>query len=65
MSLYEQYKMNAERWAMKEAFDQFFGDADQYVHIRIDDEFKLEMHYIMDLIWKEQISKTPQIYTND
>jgi len=65
VSLYEQYKMNAERWAMKEAFDQFFEDAEHYVNIRNDNQFKLEMHYIMDLIWKEQISKTSQIYTND
>ncbi len=56
---------NAKSWELKESFDNFFGDAKQYVNLRNDDEFTTEMHSIMDLIWKEQISKPSQIYTND
>ncbi len=65
MSVYEQEVMNAERWAMKEAFDEFFEKAKGYLQLRFDDEFNIEIHYVMDLIWKEQISKPSQIYTND
>lgn len=56
---------NAKSWELKESFDNFFNDSKEYVRMRIDDEFKTEMHFVMDQIWKEQISKPSQIYTND
>ena len=65
MSQYENYVMNAERWAIKEAFDEFFDKATEYTHMRNDDEFNHELKFIMDLIWEEQITMPSQIYTND
>ncbi len=62
---YESYKMNAERWAMKEAFDDFFGFASQYLHMRIDNQFNKEIYDIMAQIWEEQIHKPSQIYVTD
>lgn len=56
------YKINAQRWEMKEAFDNFFVDAKQYLKLRWDDKFNVEIHMIMDGIWKEQISKPSQFY---
>ena len=65
MNQYEQYMVQAERWELKEAFDNFFGDARKYLHMRIDDPFTVEIHFIMDGIWNEQIRKPCQIYSND
>lgn len=65
MQRYEKYKKNAERWEMKEAFDNFFGKVKRYMKMRIDQRFNKEINFIMDQIWTEQIRKPSQYYVTD
>ncbi len=57
------YKENAERWQVKEAFDNFFGNVQKYLHMRKDNEFNSEIQIIMDQIWKKQLKNPSQFFS--
>jgi hypothetical protein len=64
MGDYEMYKANAERWQIKEAFDNFFiKKASPYLRMRNDNEFNNEIHYIMDQIWAKQLKNPSQFFS--
>lgn len=62
--MYEMYKQNAERWQMKEAFDNFFHEkAKPYLRLTFDDQFNKEIHFIMDQIWSFQMKNPSQFFS--
>ncbi len=57
------YKENAERWEIKEAFDNFFVNVQKYLRMRKDNEFNNEIQLIMDQIWKKQLKNPSQFFS--
>ncbi len=45
-----------ERYAMKEAYDNFFNPSNDYLRTRIDHEFVIERIFIIKLIWQKQVT---------
>jgi len=62
--MYEMYKENAQRWQIKEAFDNFLIEkASPYLRLRNDIEFNKEIQYIMDQIWINQLKNPSQFFS--